>query len=183
MDQLPVPMDDIRTAEVISNNSVSISQLESFITELDQLLQVKSSHYGDNQIEKNNYDIDLSKYEKSFTTAPQKKIRTRNVKGIYRREHAESKNMELKAKTTKKAPKDSSNIAGKVLTTEGNTSNKLLAAVLKPEIACKGGFVLLPKLIPSTLPLSNTGKLPILPIISSSRKSLVIKPRLLLPKK
>jgi len=52
MDQLPVPMDDIRTAEVISNNSVSISQLESFITELDQLLQVKSSHYGDNQIEK-----------------------------------------------------------------------------------------------------------------------------------
>jgi len=171
IDQHPISIDDITTAEVLANtNTTSICQLECFMTELDKLLQTKSL-YEDNQIDKHKIE---SKYETAKRT---KSIRTRNVKGIYRRTHTES-NID---KAKKKLPPKDSNISGKLLTNEGTM------LLIKPEIACKGGFVLLPKLQTSATVVTNTsqtsGKLPILPITRSSSKSIVFKPRLLLPKK
>jgi len=164
-------MDEIGTAEVLP--STSTCQLESFISELDKLLQTKSL-YEDNQIDKHNY-IDTTKRTKSSN-------RTRNVKGIYRRASNTESNGTIIDKAKKKLPMKDSNISGKLLTHEGTM------LVIKPEIAYKDGFVLLPKLktsaiaIPSSTP-QTSGKLPILPITRSSSKSIVIKPRLLLPKK
>jgi len=57
IDQHPISIDDITTAEVLANtNTTSICQLECFMTELDKLLQTKSL-YEDNQIDKHKIEI------------------------------------------------------------------------------------------------------------------------------
>jgi len=148
-----------------------LNELDSFMAELDQLLQVESLP------SKNTTELAITKImEMDITKLPNKKIRTRNVKGIYRREHTEGKNKEIKEKsgiqTKRNISKVNNTIKNSVETKHIIPSEKLND---KLDVACKGGFVLLPKI---PLPMVN-GKLPIMPL--PSRKS-IITPRILLPK-
>jgi len=116
----------------------AIRQLESFITELDQLLQVPS-------IPVNEHTANIIEMKTAKLIYPQRKIRTRNVKGIYRREHPEV-NVEINAKLPRSSKKKAKSSPGNIGSTKVYTVEvQSKPDILKPEIAIKGGFILLPK--------------------------------------
>jgi len=174
-------MNQLPTENLTTDDNV-LNELECFMTELDQLLSSPSSISSVTILpplkvnEPETESVRTKIMDIDITKLPQKKLRTRNVRGIYRREHPEGNNMKGNEKKQRSTLKTGSN-SGKVNTIKATTQSiPSSESILKLDVACKGGFILLPKI---PVPLVN-GKLPILPL--PSRKSINITPRLLLPK-